>query len=459
MVRYMSESLPVEKNEELDLSFTDLTHDGLGVAKVNGYAIFVPDVLPGETASVRVLKTKKGYGYGKLLKIKEKSPERVEPPCDIYDLCGGCQLQHFSYQGQLDYKSGYVRETLERIGGVKDVKVHQTLGMDEPWSYRNKVQVPVADKDGELIAGFYKKRSHSIVDMDHCLITDKVIDEIVQKAKQIAKDCDVAPYNEETHRGILRHIVARIGQNTGEVMVVLVTKTAELPFRKRFIAEITEAFPQVKSIVHNINSKRTNTIFGEVTKTIWGRDVIYDNIGEIKFAISARSFFQVNPKQTKVLYDQAMHYAGLNGEETVIDAYCGIGTISLFLAKKADHVYGVEIVPEAIEDARANAELNKLDNVTFEVGQAEKIIPAWYDQGIRADVIVVDPPRKGCDEALLQTMIDMQPKRIVYVSCNPATLARDLKVLEAGGFKTVEVQPVDMFPQTMHVECVALIEK
>ncbi|TCP24124.1 23S rRNA m(5)U-1939 methyltransferase [Scopulibacillus darangshiensis] len=451
----MAETLPVKKNDIVEVTFNDLTHDGSGVAKVGGYALFVPDALPGETASVKVLKTKKGYGYGRLLEIKEKSPKRVDPPCDIYDQCGGCQLQHFSYEGQLDYKRGYVRDVLERIGGLSGIKVHPTLGMDEPWSYRNKVQVPVAEKNGELIAGFYRKRSHSIVDMDHCLITDKVIDEIVQTVKKVAKACGIAPYNEETHRGVLRHIVARIGRNTGEVMVVLVTKGQDLPFRKRFIKEITENYPAVKSIVQNINNKRANTIFGAETRTIWGRDVIYDNIGDIRFAISARSFFQVNPKQTQVMYDRALEYAGLTGQETVIDAYCGIGTISLFLAQKAGHVYGVEIVPEAIEDAKANAELNNLDNATFEAGKAEDIIPAWYDAGVKADVIVVDPPRKGCDEALLQTMIDMKPKRIVYVSCNPATLARDLKVLEAGGFKTIEVQPVDMFPQTMHVESVA----
>ncbi|MFD1459292.1 23S rRNA (uracil(1939)-C(5))-methyltransferase RlmD [Scopulibacillus daqui] len=449
---------PVKKNDIIEVSFHDLTHDGSGVGKIDGYALFVSNVLPGEKAKIKVLKTKKGYGYGKLLELQKSSPDRVDPPCDIYDQCGGCQLQHLSYEGQLNYKRNQVKEVLERIGGLKDISVKPVLGMDEPWRYRNKVQVPVGEKDGEFIAGFYQKRSHKIVDMDHCLIQDSLNDEVVQKVKQIAKECGIEPYNEETHRGILRHIVTRIGQNTGEIMVVLVTKTEELPFRKRFIKEIPEAFPEVKSIAQNINPNRTNTIFGEKTKTLWGREEIYDTIGDIKFAISARSFYQVNPVQTHVLYNQALEYAGLTGNETVIDAYCGIGTISLFLAKKAKHVYGVEIVPQAIEDAKANAELNHLNNVAFEAGKAEEVIPNWYKQGVSADVLVVDPPRKGCDEALLNTMIDMKPERIVYVSCNPSTLARDLKILEAGGFETVEVQPVDMFPQTTHVECVALLK-
>jgi 23S rRNA (uracil1939-C5)-methyltransferase len=317
----------------------------------------------------------------------------------------------------------------------------------------------VAARDGELIAGFYQKRSHQIIDMDHCLITDETVDEIIQEVKKIAKETGIPPYDETTHQGVLRHIVVRIGRETGEVMVVLVTKTDDLPHRKTFIRGLTEKYPQIKAIAHNINSKRTNVIFGETTKTIWGRDVIYDRIGSVKFAISARSFYQVNPQQTRILYEKALEYAELTGQETVIDAYCGIGTISLFLAQKAGKVYGVEVVPEAIEDAKANAELNGLDNAFFEAGKAEDVIPAWHEKGIKADVIVVDPPRKGCDEALLKTIIAMKPKRVVYVSCNPSTLARDLRILEDGGFQTIEVQPVDMFPQTTHVETVVLMSK
>ena len=450
---------PVQKNQLITAEITDLTHEGAGVAKIEGYTLFVPDSLPGEKAKIRVVHTKKDYGYGRVEELLEKSPDRVDPPCDIYGRCGGCQLQHLSYEGQLKYKQKQVKDALERIGGLSGVKVLPTLGMEYPWIYRNKAQVPVAARDGELIAGFYQKRSHQIIDMDHCLITDETVDEIIQEVKKIAKETGIPPYDETTHQGVLRHIVVRIGRETGEVMVVLVTKTDDLPHRKTFIRGLTEKYPQIKAIAHNINSKRTNVIFGETTKTIWGRDVIYDRIGSVKFAISARSFYQVNPQQTRVLYEKALEYAELTGQETVIDAYCGIGTISLFLAQKAGKVYGVEVVPEAIEDAKANAELNGLDNAFFEAGKAEDVIPAWHEKGIKADVIVVDPPRKGCDEALLKTIIAMKPKRVVYVSCNPSTLARDLRILEDGGFQTIEVQPVDMFPQTTHVETVVLMSK
>ncbi|MGV3487241.1 MAG: 23S rRNA (uracil(1939)-C(5))-methyltransferase RlmD [Tuberibacillus sp.] len=445
---------PVQKNDMITANITDLTHEGAGVAKVEGYTLFVPDSLPGEKAKIRVIHTKKDYGYGRVEEILEKSPDRIDPPCEIYGRCGGCQLQHLSYDAQLKYKQKQVEDALARLGGLTDIRVLPTLGMDNPWVYRNKTQVPVADRDRELIAGFYQKHSHRIIEMDHCLITDETVDEIIQEVKKIAKDAGIKPYDEATHSGVLRHIIVRIGRETGEVMVVLVTKTNDLPHRKQFISGLTEKYPQIKSIAHNVNSKRTNVIYGDVTRTIWGRDVIYDNIGSVKFAISARSFYQINPQQTRVLYGKALDYAELSGNETVIDAYCGIGTISLFLAQKAGKVYGVEIVPEAIEDAKANAELNGLDNAVFEAGKSEDVIPAWYKKGIKADVIVVDPPRKGCDEALLRTIIDMKPKRVVYVSCNPSTLARDLRILEDGGFKTVEVQPVDMFPQTTHVECV-----
>ncbi|MCL1632691.1 23S rRNA (uracil(1939)-C(5))-methyltransferase RlmD [Sporolactobacillus sp. CPB3-1] len=456
----MAESTaPVEKNQQLEVMFTDLTQDGSAVAKVNGYALFIPGGLPGEKAIIQVVKTKKGYGYGRLLEITEPSARRTDPPCPYYPQCGGCAIQHISAEGQLAYKREIVQNDLERIGGLSGIRVEPTLGMDEPWRYRNKIQVPVAVQNGQFAFGFYKKRSHEIINMDHCMITDPLIDEVVQTARRIAEDNQIEPYNEAKHRGVLRHVMARIGRKTGEVMVVFVTRGDELPHRKTLIKGLTERYPQIKSIAQNINSKRTNAIFGDETKTLWGRDVIYDQIGDITFAISARSFFQVNPVQTEVLYGKALEYAGLTGSETVIDAYCGIGTISLFLAKKAKHVYGVEIVPEAIEDARKNAERNKITNATFQVGKSEDVIPAWRDQGIAPDVIVVDPPRKGCDASLISTMIDMHPKRIVYVSCNPATLARDLKMLTAGGYQVKKVQPVDMFPQTLHVETVVLMSR
>jgi 23S rRNA (uracil1939-C5)-methyltransferase len=448
---------PIEKNETYIVTFEDLTHDGAGVAKVEGFPIFVKGALPGEEGQVKVTKVNKGYAFGRLMELKNESPFRVEPTCPIYAKCGGCQLQHMSYEGQLTAKHKQVVEVLARIGGIQNVPVHPVLGMDEPWRYRNKAQVPVGEREGGLVAGFYQQRSHDIIDMEECLIQEQINDDIVQQVKKICEKHGVRAYNEERHSGSLRHIMARYGQVTGEAMIVLVTRENSLPNQKQIIQEITEISSKIKSIVQNVNSKKTNVIMGDKTKVLWGEEYIYDYIGDIKFAISARSFYQVNPKQTKVLYDKALEYAELNGTETVIDAYCGIGTISLFLAQRAKHVYGVEIVPEAISDAKRNAKLNGIENVDFGVGEAEKVIPWWYAQGIRADVIVVDPPRKGCDEALLKTIIDMKPERVAYVSCNPATLARDLKVLESGGFRTIEVQPVDMFPHTTHVECCALL--
>ncbi len=362
------------------------------------------------------------------------------------------------YEAQLSSKQKQVKDVMERVAKLPDVPVHPVIGMEDPWRYRNKSQVPVAFQNGELVAGFYAKRSHSIVDMDQCIIQHKENDLVVQTVKRLAKELAIPAYNEEKHNGVLRHIVARYGKTTNQVMVVLVTKGKKLPRQQELIDGIRNQIPGVVSIVQNVNSERTNVIFGKQTDVLWGETYLYDEINGIRFAISARSFYQVNPDQTNRLYSKALEYADLNGTETVIDAYCGIGTISLFLAEKAKHVYGVEIVPEAITDAKRNAKLNHIDNATFAVGEAEKVIPWWHAQGIQADVIVVDPPRKGCDEALLKTMLQMKPKRIVYVSCNPGTLARDLRILEDGGYATQEVTPVDMFPQTTHVECVALIE-
>lgn len=453
----MKKTLPVQKNDYIEAVFEDLTHDGAGVAKVDGYPIFVPNSLPGEKAKIKVIKVNKGYGFGRLIEIIEPSPYRIDAPCSIYKECGGCQLQHLSYEGQLHFKEKQVRDVLQRIGKLEDVKVYPVLGMNNPWGYRNKSQVPIGEHEGGLIGGFYQQRSHQIIDMKTCLIQQEKNDEVIQKVKDICSRNGIRAYNEENHKGDLRHIMARYGIVSGEVMVVLVTRTNELPNKNKMIEEIVAGIPGVKSIVQNINLKKTNVILGEQTKVLWGEEVIYDFIGDIKFAISARSFYQVNPEQTKVLYEKALEYADLNGNETVIDAYCGIGTISLFLAQKAGKVYGVEIVPEAIEDAQRNAALNGITNVEFAVGEAETVIPNWYEEGVQADVLVVDPPRKGCDEKLLQTILSMKPKKVVYVSCNPATLARDLRILEEGGYKTVEVQPVDMFPQTTHVECCSLL--
>lgn len=451
---------PVKKNEKLMLTFEDLTHDGNGVGKVDGYPLFVPYGLPGEEALVKVVKVNKKFGYGKLLEVKKPSPNRVQPPCNVFYQCGGCQIQHMNYEMQLQMKQNQVKNVLNKIAHLPDVPVHPTIGMDEPWRYRNKAALPVGEKNGELMTGFYRMRSHDIIsNMETCIVQDKQNDEMVQAARDIANRFGISAYNEETDRGVLRHIMVRTGKNTNEVMIIFITRTKHLPHKEKIVKALTEANPNIKSIIHNVNDRRTNVIMGNKTYVIWGEPYIYDTIGDIRFGISAKSFYQINPVQTEKLYKKALEYAQLTKNDIVIDAYCGIGTISLFLAQKAKKVYGVEIVPEAIDDAKKNAKLNGITNAEFFVGEAEKVLPMWQAQGLQADVIVVDPPRKGCDEKLLQAMIAMKPKRIVYVSCNPSTLARDLRILEDGGFQTKEVQPVDMFPQTMHVECVALMSR
>lgn len=451
---------PVTKNDRLSVYVEDLTHDGAGVAKVDGYPLFIKEALPGETVTVHVLKTLKSYGFAKLISIEEKSVDRVDAPCPVFEICGGCQLQHLSYEGQLKYKEKVVRDAMARLGKLPDVPVHPVKGMDNPWRYRNKSQIPFGQQDGRVVAGFYQPRSHRIADTDICLIQTPEADTLMASLKRNLHDMGIEPYEEKTHRGMLRHVVLRKGRVTGELMVVLVTKKQKkFPQAERVVEAIRAALPDVTSIMQNVNPEKTNVIFGNDTINLWGKDIIEDRIGDVRFEISARSFYQVNPEQTEVLYGQALDYAGLTGNETVIDAYCGIGTISLFLAQRAKFVMGVEIVPQAIEDAKRNADLNGFTNTLFEAGPAEEVIPRWYKDGKEADVLVVDPPRKGCDEALLQTMLEQQPERIVYVSCNPATLARDLRILEDGGYRTQEVQPVDMFPQTTHVECVAWLTR
>ncbi|MBP3966263.1 23S rRNA (uracil(1939)-C(5))-methyltransferase RlmD [Paenibacillus lignilyticus] len=477
----------VSKNDEVVVDIVGLTHEGEGVGRADGFTLFIQGALPGERVRAKVLKVKKTYGYAKLQELLVKSADRVDAPCPIYKQCGGCQLQHLSYEGQLAWKRQHVVDNLERIGKLRvagadgaseglvggeaaAVIVHPTVGMDEPWRYRNKASVPMGmaavamggDGDGlfseeRLIGGFYTRGSHRIIDMDECMIQHSHNDDIVARVKAIGRELGISAYNEETGRGLLRHVMTRVGFVSGEAMIVLITNGGHIPQVDSWIKMIREAVPNVKSIVQNVNKRDTNVIFGDETRVLWGSEVIYDELDGIRFAISARSFYQVNPVQTVELYRKAVEYAALTGKERVIDAYCGIGTISLFLARQAGHVYGVEIVPEAIADAERNAKLNGIENASFEAGPAEVVIPRWRKEGIVPDVIVVDPPRKGCDEALLETILAMRPERVVYVSCNPSTLARDLRVLEDGGYRTVEVQPVDMFPHTVHVESVALL--
>lgn len=449
----------VEKNKNYVIDITGMTHEAQGVGRVNGFTVFVDDALEGEKVEVKIIKVNKSFAFGKFIRVIKESPYRVVPFCEAYKRCGGCSLQHLDYKAQLKYKTDMVRENLRRIGKLENVIVHDAIGMGEPFNYRNKAQFPVAVVKGEAVTGFYAKRSHDVIDNRECGIQDKTSDRIRGLVRRFVKDNEITIYDEKTGKGLLRHIVTRVGFTSSEVMVVLVINGSSLPNYHELVDMLTTELSVIKSIYLNVNTGDTNVILGNRNIKIFGNDTIIDRIGDFKFHISPLSFFQVNPVQTNVLYGKALEYAGLKGNETVFDLYCGIGTISIFLSQKAKKVYGVEVVEEAVKDARRNAELNGVENVEFLVGEAEKLIPEMYKKDIRADVVVVDPPRKGCDEALLKTLVDMKPERIVYVSCNPATLARDLGYLGGNGFVVVEAQPVDMFPWTVHVESIALLQQ
>ncbi len=450
----------VEKNKEYVLDIISQGYEGEGIAKIGSYPIFIEGALKNEKVKVKIVKTKKTYAYGKLLEIIDESPEREIPVCGIYEKCGGCRLQHASYKAQIDFKEERVKDCITKIGKLDENIVLKPIGMENPFRYRNKVQLPIGLVNGELKIGFYAPRSHDIIDMKTCHIQDEIGDKVVELTKKWMKKYNITPATVDGRynpKGIMRHIMIRKGFKTGEVMIVPVTNSTELPYKKEFIELMTNNIEGITSIVQNINDKETNVILGMKSRTIWGRDTITDYIGDFRFNISPLSFFQVNPTQTEVLYSKALEFAGLTGDETVFDAYCGTGTITLFLSQKAKKVYGVEIVPQAIDDAWKNAEANNVDNVEFFVGEAEEVIPDLITKGIKADVVVVDPPRKGCEKALLEAITSINPKRIVYVSCDPSTLARDLNILDGLGYKTEKVQPVDMFPQTAHVETVVLM--
>ena len=453
------EQVPVAKNRDYEMKIDNLGMNGEGIGRIKGFTMFVPGALPGEKIRIKAVKVGKRYGYGKLLEVIEPSNQRVKPKCSYAGKCGGCQLQHMSYSLQLDFKRQLVEDACKRIGGLEDVHIYNTIGMEKPWNYRNKVQLPVGTAHNRLTIGFYAPRSHNIIDMNTCDIQHSINDNIIKAVRKYMDEYNIMPYDEIPHKGIVRHVVSRIGFRSGEIMVIIVTNGDVLPHKDKLIEDLKRNIPNIVSIVQNINSKKTNVILGEKNILLWGKDHIVDYIGELKFKISPLSFFQVNPIQTAVLYNKALEYAGLTGNEGVIDAYCGIGTISLFMAEKAKKVYGIEIVPQAIKDAKINAMENNIENVEFIQGQAEVIIPNMIEEGLKVDVAVVDPPRKGCDPRLLDALIHAQPNRIVYVSCNPATLARDLKYLTDGEYKVQEVQPVDMFPQTNHVELVALMSR
>ena len=450
----------LSKDKMYVVEIVDIGQGGVGIGKFEGFTVFVDGGLVKDKIKVKITKSKKNYAVGEIVEILESSPYRVERKCSKeLKECGGCQIQELDYKEQLNVKTNEVKQVISRIGKLDDVVIHNALGMEEPFRYRNKAQFPIQKVDGVPVIGFYKKKSHDIIPTNQCIIQHDVNDKIIKIIKTYIRAYKVSIYDEKTHTGVLRHLVTKVGFTTKEVMVVLVANGRKLPYLNELASVLKENIPGFKTLVVNVNREKTNVILGNDNRVIYGDGKINDNIGDLVFEISPLSFFQVNPVQTEVLYNKALEYANLGENDTVFDIYCGIGTISLFLAQKAKKVYGIEIVEEAIKDAKINAKINNLDNVEFYVGKAEEVVPKMYKQGKRANVVVVDPPRKGCDEKVLDTIISMQPDRVVYVSCNPSTLARDLNYLDERGYKCLEVQPVDMFPHSVHIENVALIVK
>lgn len=466
-----------EKNQMIRVEITDMGTEGEGIGKIDGFTFFIKDALIGDVVEAKVMKAKKNYAYARLEKVVTPSSFRVEPKCSFARSCGGCQLQAMDYAQQLAFKNRKVRNNMMRIGGFSegllDSIMEPPVGMginsternipggkkEEPFHYRNKAQFPFGyDKEGNIITGFYAGRTHSIIANTDCALGVEENQEILEVILDFMKEEGISAYREETHEGLLRHVLIRKGFSTGQIMVCLVINGEKIPAVDRLVARLSQV-EGMTSISLSVNKERTNVIMGTDIRLLWGKERIEDTIGDLTFSISPLSFFQVNPVQTERIYKQALEYANLAGEETVWDLYCGIGTISLFLAQKAKRVYGVEIIPQAIEDAVANAECNGITNAQFFVGKAEEVLPQKYEsEGIYADVIVVDPPRKGCDEDCLRTMVLMAPKRIVYVSCDSATLARDAKYLCENGYELKKVRAFDNFPQSVHVETVVYFE-
>lgn len=450
---------PVKKNETYQENIVDLTHEGMGVAKVESYPVFIEGALIGEIVDFKVIKVGKSFGVGKLEKIVKRSPDRVDIKDKAYSQTGTMPLQHLTYEAQLTFKKSQVENVMEKIAKLPDVPVYDVIGMENPYGYRNKAQIPVRKHKGKLDTGFFRKNSHDLIPMEDFIIQDPEIDKAVVTVRDIMRNYGVKPYNEKDNTGNLRHILVRRGYHTGELMIVLVTRTPKLFPLSKIVPDILEEIPNVVSIVQNVNPKKTNVILGQEVIVLHGEDKYHDKLLDHTFEISHRSFFQVNTSQAEVLYSKVLEFAELTGEETVIDAYSGIGTITLALAEKAKEVYGIELIEPAVEDAKRNAELNGVENVTYQVGAAEEVMLEWSKDGRTADLLVVDPPRKGLDGQFIDAVLEMQPKKMVYVSCNPATLARDLALLVEGGYTAEKIQPVDMFPQTSHIESVTLLTR
>ena len=450
----------INKNDIFTVEITDQDDRGQGIGKAMGFPIFVRHAVMGDVAEVSVTKVKKSFAFARIVNFIKKSPNRIEPQCEAYKRCGGCQLQNMSYEAQLEFKKKRVRECLRRIGGFADIEVEDTIASDEIFRYRNKAQYPVGrDKNGRPVCGFYAQRTHDIIECGDCLLSPAEFSDITKAVLEWMQENNISAYDESTGKGLVRHIFLRRSFATGKVLLCLVIKGNKLPHADELKLKMRE-YDYLSGISVSINKNRGNAILGDKFVCISGEPYTRDSIGDIQFNISPASFYQVNPQQTKKLYDTAISFANLTGTETVIDLYCGIGTISLYAAKNAAHVYGVEVVPQAIENARENARLNNIENASFYAGKAEEVLPKLYEEGLtKADVVIVDPPRKGCDETALSTIADIAPERIVYVSCDPATLARDLKFLKTKGYEPQKVQPVDMFPQTVHVEACVLLVK
>lgn len=450
---------PIRKNDELTVEIIDLSYEGLGVAKVDNYPIFVTDALPGEKCLIHITKAQSRYAYAKVIERLNDAPERVTFDDEALLKTGTLPLVHLSYDAQLDFKRQQVVHNLHREHLDELVDVKPTLGMAEPWQYRNKAQVPIGGKTGELYTGFYRRRSHDIIPLTDYRIQSKTIDDTLQKVIAVLNKYEISAYDERTHRGLIRHVIVREGYHTEEQMVILVVNAKQLPHEAEIIKDLKTALPQLTSLVLNQNTKRTNVILGRNERILFGNPYYTDKLCGLTFRISPQSFYQVNSAQTEVLYDQVLKNVGLTGNETVIDAYCGIGTITLALAKHAKHVYGVEIVEQAIDMAKENATLNQIENVTFTADRAEDCMPRWVDEGIDPDVVVVDPPRKGLAQPFIDSVLDVKPDKLIYVSCNPSTLARDLRQFVDGGYQIESVQPIDMFPQTNHVESVTVLTR
>ena len=445
----------MNKNDNYIIEITDFTSNGEGIGRADDFPLFVKDAIIGDKVLVKVIKVKKTYGYARLLEIIEPSSDRVEPECPQAKRCGGCQIQTLSYDKQLEFKQKLVRDNLSRIGGIDNFDIEPIVGMEHPFRFRNKEQFPIRrNKDGKIVAGFFAGRTHSLIEIDDCKVSMPVMKEIMDAVLAVANKYNVEPYDEENHSGILRHVLLRYGFYSKQIMVCFVINSNKLPYSDEFI-NILADIDGVHSICININKKKTNVILGDKTITLWGKDYIEDQILGLTFNISPVSFYQVNPTQMQKLYSIALEYANLTGDEIVWDLYCGIGTISLCMAQRAKWVYGVEIVERAIEDAKINAIKNNITNVEFMAGKAEEVVPRFYENNSqKPDVIVVDPPRKGCDKKLLETISSIEPDRIVYVSCNPSTLARDVKYLKENGYNLVKCRAVDQFGHTTHVETV-----